>query len=70
MQAELVELLYPHVAHLPLPESAKRRLSISFVEHTILSIIDLDRLSDAMQYVVSKQHAERVYEEDTRLLPA
>ena len=43
MQAEMVELLYPHVAHLPLPESAKRRLSISFVEHTILSIIDLDR---------------------------
>jgi len=69
VQAEMVGLLYPHVAHLPVPEALKRKWSVMFVEHTILNIIDLDRLSDAMKYVVSKQHEERAYEAGGALLP-
>eukprot|EP01043_Picozoa_sp_COSAG02_P037893 COSAG02_NODE_2879_length_7828_cov_3.672791_5_plen_520_part_00 len=58
VQTELVALLLPHVAHLPVPAEWKRRWCESFVEHTILAIIDVDRLTDAMIYIVSKQREQ------------
>ncbi len=69
VQQEMVDLLYPHVAHLPLPDTTKRKLSAIFVEHIVLNIVDLDRLADAMKYVVSQQHVETAFEERNVLLP-
>lgn len=70
VQEEMVNLMEPHIAHLPLTTEQKRRLSVMFVEHSILSIIDLDRLSDAMSYVVSKQHEEQAFETGGALVPS
>jgi hypothetical protein len=65
VKAELCGLLLPHVDHVPLPAALKTRWCTSFVEHTILAIIDVDRLTDAVLYIVSK-HQEQ--EEQEQLL--
>jgi hypothetical protein len=69
VQKEMVDLIYPHVNHVPMPDAQKRKLSAMFVEHIVLNIVDLDRLSDAMKYVVSQHHAETTYEDRDVLLP-
>ena len=68
VESELVSLLLPHVDHVPIPSEWKARWCTSFVEHTILAIIDVDRLTDAMEYVISKQREEHLYSGDNRLL--
>jgi len=55
VEQELVDLMLPLVRHTFLPERLAERMVRTFVEHTVLAVIDVDRLGEAMEYIVSKQ---------------
>ncbi len=66
VERELVDLMLPLVSHAFLPAGLADRTVRKFVEHTVLAVIDVDRLGEAMEYIVSKQ--ELASEEKTALL--
>ena len=66
VEQELVDLMLPLVSHAFLPAGLADRTVRKFVEHTVLAVIDVDRLGEAMEYIVSKQ--ELASEEKTALL--
>ena len=55
VEQELVDLMLPLVSHAFLPAGLADRTVRKFVEHTVLAVIDVDRLGEAMEYIVSKQ---------------
>ena len=66
VEQELVDLMLPLVGHALLPAALAERMVRTFVEHTVLAVIDVDRLGEAMEYIVSKQ--ELASEEKAALL--
>lgn len=66
VEQELVDLMMPLVSHTVLPARLVEPMVRKFVEHTVLAVIDVDRLGEAMEYIVSKQ--ELAAEEKAALL--
>ena len=55
VENELVEELLPHFSNIPATPSLKMSILRQFVEHFVLSTIDVDRLAEAMDFIISEQ---------------
>ena len=71
VENELVEELLPHLSNFPATLSLKMSILRQFVEHFVLSTIDVDRLAEAMDFIISEQQhalAEQLNTQETDLL--